>query len=376
MPAILENTAEFGLLSDRDKLEEANSIDDADTDDTVVPEKYDITSFGADYDVEGLVRRLQRGDIFIPSFQRNYVWNQNLASRFIESLLLGLPIPGIFMAREAESNKLIVIDGQQRLRTLQFFYDGFFKPKQDDNVKKVFKLQKVQSQFEGCTYATLAERDRITLNDSIIHATIIKQISPEDDDTSLYHIFERLNSGGISLGPQEMRTAVYHGDLIDLVKALNGDQHWRSIFGQENNRLKDQEFILRFLALYFYADQYKHPMGEFLTVFAKKYQQADKAFLAEAERIFSQTIKLAHQSLNGKAFRPDKILNAALFDAVMVGLARRTEKGAVTHSAAVKTAYDALLLDNEFIDLISQHTSDDSNVKQRLQKATLAFAGV
>ncbi len=173
-----------------------------------------------------------------------------------------------------------------------------------------------------------------------------------------------------------MRTAVYHGDLIDLVKALNGDQHWRSIFGQENNRLKDQEFILRFLALYFYADQYKHPMGEFLTVFAKKYQQADKAFLAEAERIFSQTIKLAHQSLNGKAFRPDKILNAALFDAVMVGLARRTEKGAVTHSAAVKTAYDALLLDNEFIDLISQHTSDDSNVKQRLQKATLAFAGV
>ncbi len=125
MPAILENTAEFGLLSDRDKLEEANSIDDADTDDTVVPEKYDITSFGADYDVEGLVRRLQRGDIFIPSFQHNYVWNQNLASRFIESLLLGLPIPGIFMAREAESNKLIVIDGQQRLRTLQFFMMAF-----------------------------------------------------------------------------------------------------------------------------------------------------------------------------------------------------------------------------------------------------------
>ena len=302
--------------------------------------------------------------------------NQNLASRFIESLLLGLPIPGIFMAREAESNKLIVIDGQQRLRTLQFFYDGFFKPKQDDNVKKVFKLQKVQSQFEGCTYETLAERDRITLNDSIIHATIIKQISPEDDDTSLYHIFERLNSGGISLEPQEMRTAVYHGDLINLVKRLNGDQHWRLVFGQENNRLKDQEFILRFLALYFYADQYKHPMGEFLTVFTKKYQQADTAFLSEAEQIFLQAIKLAQQSLDSKAFRPDKVLNAALFDAVMVGLARRIKRGAVTGSVAVKTAYDALLLDNEFTDLISQHTSDDSNVKQRLEKATLAFAGV
>lgn len=149
MPAILEDMTQFGLLSDRDKLEEANSIDDSESDDTVAPEKYDITSFGADYDVEGLVRRLQRGDIFIPSFQRNYVWNQNLASRFIESLLLGLPIPGIFMAREAESNKLIVIGGQQRLRTLQFFYNGFFKPKQDDNVKKFLSCKKCNRNLRG-----------------------------------------------------------------------------------------------------------------------------------------------------------------------------------------------------------------------------------
>lgn len=376
MPAIFEDNLTTELLFGDDTLEATNSIDDAISDDRIAPEKYDITSFGADYDVEGLVRRLQRGDIFIPSFQRNYVWNQNLASRFIESLLFGLPIPGIFLARETESNKLIVIDGQQRLKTLQFFYDGFFKPKQDDNVKKVFKLQRVQPQFEGCTYETLTDRDRVTLNDSIIHATIIKQISPEDDDTSLYHIFERLNSGGISLGPQEMRTAVYHGDLVDLVKELNGNEYWRLIFGQENNRLKDQEFILRFLALYFYSDHYKHPMGEFLTVFAKKYQRASQVFLSQSKQTFSQTIKLVSQSLGNKAFRPDKVLNAALFDAVMVGLARRIEKEPITDFATVKIAYDALLTDIEFIKLISQHTSDDSNVKSRLQKATRAFAGV
>lgn len=376
MPAILEGAVETGLFPEDNAVEDTDSIDEANSDTTVPPEKYDITSFGADYDVEGLVRRLQRGDIFIPSFQRNYVWNQSLASRFIESLLLGLPIPGIFLAREAESNKLIVIDGQQRLKTLQFFYDGFFKPKQDDDVKKIFKLQKVQPQFEGCAYNTLAERDRVTLNDSIIHATIIKQVSPEDDDTSLYHIFQRLNSGAIALGPQEMRTAVYHGDLIDLIKHLNGNSYWRSIFGQENNRLKDQEFVLRFLALYFYGEQYERPMGEFLTKFAKKYQRANTSFLAKAEQVFSETIRLAHQSLNGKAFRPDRVLNAALFDAVMVGLAHRITKGAVTDLAAIKMAYDTLLLDKEFVDLISQHTSDDSNVERRLQKAILAFANV
>jgi len=376
MLALLEDAAENRLLLEENALEDGNSIDDANSDDTVAPEKYDITSFGADYDVEGLVRRLDRGDIFIPSFQRNYVWNQSQASRFIESLLLGLPIPGIFLAREAESNKLIVIDGQQRLKTLQFFYDGFFKPKPDDDVKKIFKLQKVQAQFEGCSYNTLTSRDQLTLNDSIIHATIIKQISPEDDDTSLYHIFQRLNSGAIALGPQEMRTAVYHGDLIDLIKHLNSNSDWRSIFGQENNRLKDQEFVLRFLALYFYGDQYERPMGEFLTKFAKKYQRADTSFLSKAEQVFSETINLAYQSLNGKAFRPDRVLNAALFDSVMVGLARRIARGAVTNLSAVKTAYDALLQDKEFIDLISQHTSDDSNVEKRLQKTTLAFAAV
>ena len=376
MPATLEGPVEADSLSIYDTAEDANSIDDANDDDTVVPERYDITSFGADYDVEGLVRRLQRGDIFIPSFQRNYVWNQSLASRFIESLLLGLPIPGIFLARETESNKLIVIDGQQRLRTLQFFYDGFFRPKQEDDFKKIFKLQKVQPQFEGRDYRSLAERDRVTLNDSIIHATVIKQMSPEDDDTSLYHIFERLNSGTIALGPQEMRTAVYHGDVIDLVKVLNGNADWRAIFGQESNRLKDQEFVLRFLALYFYGDQYKRPMGEFLTLFAKRYQRADAAFLTEAEAVFSRTIKIVYQSLNGKAFRPERVLNAALFDAVMVGLSRRIAKSMVTDLVAVKAAYDALLLDKEFVALVSQHTSDDSNVKQRLQIATLAFADI
>lgn len=149
MLATLENMAENDFLPADDRLEEANSVDDADSDDTVVPEKYDITSFGADYDVEGLVRRLQRGDIFIPSFRRNYVWNQNLASRFVESLLLGLPIPGIFLARQAESNKLIVIDGQQRLRTLQFFYDGFSSQSRMITLEKSSSYKRFSPNLKG-----------------------------------------------------------------------------------------------------------------------------------------------------------------------------------------------------------------------------------
>ena len=104
--------------------EEIEVFDESENDQTVPAARYEITSFGADYDVDGLVKRIKRDDIFIPSFQRAYVWNIVEASRFVESLLLGLPVPGIFLAKEAETNKLSVIDGQQRLKSLEFVYEG------------------------------------------------------------------------------------------------------------------------------------------------------------------------------------------------------------------------------------------------------------
>jgi uncharacterized protein with ParB-like and HNH nuclease domain len=120
----------------------------------VPPVSYDVTSYGSDPDVEGLVRRIKRGDILIPPFQRDYVWRQPEASRFIESLLLGLPVPGIFFATDPETNKLLVIDGQQRLKSLLFFYDGYFNPRPDDKRRRVFNLVKVQEPFEGKTYTS------------------------------------------------------------------------------------------------------------------------------------------------------------------------------------------------------------------------------
>lgn len=87
-------------------------LDEASVDATFPKICYDITSFGADYDVDGVVRRLSKGEIFAPPFQRDYVWNIKHASRFIESLLLGLPVPGIFLAKDVATNKFLIIDGQ------------------------------------------------------------------------------------------------------------------------------------------------------------------------------------------------------------------------------------------------------------------------
>src|SRR5258706_1292849 len=114
----------MAAVLDTEETEEVQVEDESAEEPAVAPIQYDISSFGADYDVEGLVKRLERGDILIPPFQRNYVWSFKDASRFIESLLLGLPVPGIFLAKEPDSNRLLVLDGQQRLKTLQTSYNG------------------------------------------------------------------------------------------------------------------------------------------------------------------------------------------------------------------------------------------------------------
>ena len=98
--------------------------------------KFNIKYYGADYPVFGLVQRLREGTIVIPNFQREYVWDERDASRFIESLLLGLPIPTIFFAQDKFSNNLIIIDGQQRLLTLLYYYNGKFPN------NKTFKLSR------------------------------------------------------------------------------------------------------------------------------------------------------------------------------------------------------------------------------------------
>src|SRR2546427_13061892 len=91
-----------------------------------IPFDYSITSYGADYTADSLVKRMSVGDIFLPPFQRGYVWSYTQACRFVESLLLGLPVPGIFLSKDDPTQKLLVIDGHQRLRTLEYFYDGIF----------------------------------------------------------------------------------------------------------------------------------------------------------------------------------------------------------------------------------------------------------
>jgi uncharacterized protein with ParB-like and HNH nuclease domain len=339
--------------------------DQDEKDDEVAPVQYDISTYGADYPVDGLVKRLQKGDIFIPDFQRDYVWNQAEASRLIESLLLGLPIPGVFLARENEGNKLLIIDGQQRLKSLQFFYEGYFNPKDDRKTKRIFKLLKVQKRFENLTYEKLEENDRIKLDDSIVHATIIKQEAPDDENTSIYHVFERLNNGGKKLTPQEIRTAIYYGGFNDMIHSLNLYKDWREMFGPISVRLKDKELILRFLASFYNAAHYSKPMVEFLNKYNKKNRNPNQQFIEESSELFKNTITFLKESVGKSAFRPEGVLNVSVFEGVTVGLARIIQTKGLPDGQKFKLANQNLLKDTDFLKSVNSGTSDDAVFKER-----------
>jgi uncharacterized protein with ParB-like and HNH nuclease domain len=360
---------------------------EGDVQETVSPSSYSITSYNADYPVDGLVKRIQRQDIYIPDFQRSYVWKKEQASRFIESLLLGLPVPGIFLAKEPETNKLIVIDGQQRLKTLQYFYEGIFPIKSDENKHTHFLLSKVAKQFDGKSYEDLSANDQRQLDDSILPATIVRQEEPQEEfSTSMYYIFERLNTGGTQLSTQEIRASIYYGGFNQLLNELNQHEIWQKIFQGDKSsrqpdpskRMKDCELILRFIALNFAIDSYKKSMKEFLNQFMKTNRNLQRYSALEIKGVFENTINTIYQALGERAFRPRRGLHAAVFDAVMVGVANRLKQGEVQQKSLLQNAYNELLENHKFLEssINSRQMTNIRNVKTRIDLATQKFQNV
>lgn len=331
--------------------------------------KFEINSYGADYTVDTLVKRMRDGAFRVPEFQRQFVWTLKHASKFIESLLMGLPVPGIFLYKEKGTNQHLVIDGQQRLRTLQAFYDGSFRD-------KTFRLVGVREPWQGKTYKELDGSDVLKLDDSVVHATVFQQEQPKDVLDSIYFVFERINTGGIRLSPQEIRNCISLGPFIKMVKKLNSDENWRYVFAAVNNRAKDEELIVRFFALYQKSETYSRPMNKFLNDFSDEMNNAKAEQLVELEKIFRDTISIVSKAIGPKAFRLIRALNAAVFDSVMVGLAKRIKLVGAVDNVAVTLAYNGLLENPEYRSACERATADEENVRVRQTLAAQAFSAV
>lgn len=364
-----------------EEVEDDEHVLDVDPDQEVMPVSYDITSYGADYPVDGLVKRLSKSDIVVPSFdpvydqseevqgfQRRFVWTRPQMDKFIESLLLGLPVPGIFLVRD-KSNKLLVLDGQQRLRTLHAFYKGV-------HAGREFALKHVQAPFRGKKYEDLDDEDRRRIDDSIIHATVLRQEYPSGSQDAVYSIFERLNTGGSPLQPQEIRVALYNGPFLRTISYLNEDDDWRELYGPRSARFKDHELILRVLALYEDANTYNRPVKGFLNHYLSENRARSAEDSEELVDLFERATEVIHSGIGPKAFRPVRPLNAAVLDSVMVGVMRRLEDEDIEDDEALANAYAALIADPTYQAATTSSTAAEESVSNRLQLATDAFASV
>ena len=362
--------------------ENEEEIDDLDETKEVIPYTYTITSYGADYPVDSLIKRVDDGDIIVPTFervsekdtevvgfQRDYVWPRPKADKFIESLLLGLPVPGIFLVKET-TGRLLVLDGHQRLHTLHAYYEGVIKGQE-------YRLGNVQERFKGKRFKDLDTEDRRRLNDSIIHATVVRQDDPkEDQNSSIYIVFERLNTGGVNLQPQEIRVALFRGELVKVLKILNEEQKWRILYGNKSSRLKDMEMILRFFAFHYSAAAYRRPMKDFLNRYMATNRNLERQTEEKLRKVFCETTSVLESALGRDAFRPKRAVNAAVVDSLMTGVAKRLEHGEIKDFDQFRKQYTSLLSNKKYTDSIETGTSDEVNVQARMSLAAKAFADV
>lgn len=343
------------------KYQTEEFIDGFDDDiDSVVPFNETVTSYGVDFPVDSIVRRIESGEVYVPDFQRRYIWKNTEASRFIESLLLGLPVPGVFLAKDFDGRHMI-IDGQQRLLSVYKYVSG------------EFGLSGIGAIFNGMNFSDLPEEYKYRLMDSIIHATIIRQDNQNYENSSIFHIFERLNTGGKQLDPQEIRNCMYPGNFQHLLSDINDNALWRSIYGSQSLRYKDQELILRFFALYFDSENYSPPMKSFLNRFMGMNRRLDNIDGLLAKELFIQTLEVLKTAIGDKLFRPSKNFNAAIFDAITFGLAKRLENGPVISIQKVGVIYEQLLKDEEFRSVYTSSTASSSNLRARLEISRQAF---
>jgi uncharacterized protein with ParB-like and HNH nuclease domain len=331
-----------------------------------------IVSYNVANTVEVLKFKIDNNEIELqPEFQRDFVWDINRASLFIDSLIIGLPIPSIFLGKSKEDETYKVIDGQQRLKSVYFYLNGRFKTKGKD---QIFTLKNLEDrEWNGKTYAELDDKHKRRIRNAVLNTTVIEDI--DSNPRVVHDIFHRLNTGGMPLKDQEIRNCVYTGPFNTLLINLNNHPVWRKLLGQDypDRRLRDVELILRYFALLYDLNSYSPSMREFLSQFQKN-NRANQVLQKEGAEMFEKTITEIYEQLGPNAFVLKTTINKSVCDAIMVGLSQILKQGKTPIS--LKGGHSKLLDDGEFLKFVSASTSSESSVTGRITKARNYFLGV
>jgi len=339
---------------------------------------YNIKSWGADLSFRELIQLYDDDDLVKPELQRKYVWDKTEASRFIDSILLGLPVPSIFLSKQPDE-KMLIVDGYQRIMTVRDFVKGVFSTD-----KKTFKLSntdRISLRWKGKSFVELSDSEKLRIKNKTIHAIIFVQDEPKDNNTGMYQVFERINTSGRTLQPQEIRNCVYQGAFNSLLFKLNHNNSWRKLFGrdEEDPRMRDLEFILRFLAMVntdFTKVAIKAiSLKKFLNEFMGDKTNSSEASIQKFTSQFVSTIEKLEKIFDGEAFYnisqeyKNKIVNKfnpTIFDSIMIATHMATTMDYEFPKLDYMQRRIDLLNDKEYQEAISIRTTNVENIQKRI----------
>lgn len=278
-----------------------------------------LTTQAYDKSVSDVVRMISDKELILdPDYQRNYVWDNKKASKLIESIILNVPIPVIYVSEE-EDCTWSVIDGLQRLNSLKRFFDGKFK----------LSGLEILSELNKCDYKSLPSKSLRMLKNGLLR---IIMVTADSNDDIKYDIFMRLNTGSVHLNEQELRNCLYRGKLNNFLLNESKNPQWLEMLGlkEPHTRMSDRELLLRFLALGTSWNKYektvtgyKGNMKSFLNNFMKQHQN-DVGNINYYKTLCEETIAKVYEVYGELAFRrlnedgSVTPVNRAIMDAVLI----------------------------------------------------------
>lgn len=330
-----------------------------------------------DLSVNTLLEQWDDDLLGIPEIQREYVWDNGRASRLIESLILNIPVPPLYFA-ETEDARFEVIDGHQRVRSIARYISNEFG----------LSGLRVLAEFKGKRFFQLPEREQRFLKTRSLRVVIIQH---DSHPSMKFEVFERLNTGGISLNAQELRNSLYRGTFNRELKALAKNEDFRTCIATKapRKRMVDQELILRFFALRDTLAAYKPPLKRVLNDYMDTNKDPDNDWLDERRQIFANTMSALAGVLGGQSFRLideqgnplrdekgkplPRGVNRALFDAQALAFSWVEEPNLNNMRAEIVRRISDALTNKVTQDAVSRATGDRKRILHRVKAMVSAL---
>lgn len=377
------------------------AIEGQEQEDGIGLKEFDITSTPNDFNIQTLFSLIDNGVIKMPPFQRNYVWDIKRASKLIESIILGLPVPQVFLYEKGR-NIFFVIDGQQRLLSIYFFMKQRFPTEvgrdvlreyltgdnkidnsilANDDYFKNFSLNLPspaageKNKLDKLKYETLGEYKYTFEILRTIRSVVIKQNEP-DDDSAIYEIFNRLNTGGQNLSPQEIRMSLYYSDFYKAIIEMNRSPRWREILNQQipDIHFKDVEILIRSFAMLHHCSKsittYGPPMSKFLNTFSKTASAFDEKNVKYHVDLFESFLKSCEDIRPEKFATENGQFRISLFESIFVAAcADAFINGTIVEKLIDVQSVDELRRDTQLLDATQGSVASKKNVDTRINRA-------